>query len=86
MTTDNYDLELMNVLDAAAPNRLPGFEEAFIRAFARAESRNQYDKRLALKIQLAAATILTLVGSLGLGVLWRVISLIQVQPVMPFIK
>jgi hypothetical protein len=86
MTTDNYDLELMNVLDAAAPNRLPGFEEAFARAFVRAESRNQYDKRLALKIQLAAATILTLVGSLGLGVLWRVISLIQVQPVIPFIK
>jgi len=86
MTTDNYDLELMNSLDAAAPNRLSGFEDAFSRAFARAESRNQYDKRLALKIQLAAATILTLVGSLGLGVLWRVISLIQVQPVMPFIK
>ncbi len=86
MTMDNYDLELMNALDAAAPNRFPGFEEAFSRAFARAESRNQYDRRLALKIQLAAATILTLVGSLGLGVLWRLISLIQVQPIMPFIK
>jgi hypothetical protein len=86
MTTDNYDLELMNALDAAAPNRLSGFEDAFSRASARAESRNQYDKRLALKIQLAAATILTLVGSLGLGVLWKAINLIQVQPVMPFIK
>ncbi len=86
MTMDNYDLGLMNALDAAAPNRFPGFEEAFSRAFARAESRNQYDRRLALKIQLAAATILTLVGSLGLGVLWRLISLIQVQPIMPFIK
>ena len=86
MTTDNYDLELMNALYAATPNRLPGFEEAFARAFARAESCNRYDRRLALKIQLAAATILTLVGSLGLGVLWKAINLIQVQPVMPFIK
>ena len=86
MTMGKFDLELMHALDAAAPNRLPGFEEAFARAFAQAESRNQYDKRLALKIQLAAATILTLVGSLGLDVLWRVISLIQVQPVMPFLK
>ena len=86
MTTDNYDLELMHALDAAAPNRLPGFEEAFARAFARAESRNQYDRRLALKIQLATATILTLIGTLGFGVLWRFISLIQAQPVMPFIK
>jgi hypothetical protein len=86
MTMNNYDLELMNALDAAAPNRFPGFEEAFVRAFAQAESRNQYDKRLALKIQLAAATILTLVGSLGLGILWRIIGLIQVQPVMPLIK
>jgi hypothetical protein len=86
MTTDNYDLELMNALDAGVTNRLPGFEDAFPRAFVRAELRTQYDKRLLLKIQLAAATILTLVGSLGLGILWRVISLIQAQPVMPFIK
>ena len=86
MTVDTYDLELMNALDAAAPNRLSRFEEAFARAFAWAESCNQYDKRLALKIQLAAATILTLIGTLGFGVLWRVLSLIQLQPIMPFIK
>lgn len=86
MTTDTYDLELMHALDAAAPNRLPGFEEAFSRAFERAESRNHYDRRLALKIQLAAAAILSLVGVLGLGAFWRVISLVQVQPIMPFIK
>lgn len=86
MTTDTYDLDLINALDAAAPKGLPGFEEAFSRAFARAEARNQYDKRVALKLQLAAATILTLLGSLGIGILWRLVSLVQAQAVMPFMR
>lgn len=86
MTPETLDRDLIARLDAAAHDKTPDFETSFTRAFERAESRSQYDRRLALKIQLAAATILTLIGTLGFGVLWRVISLIQVQPVMPFIK
>ena len=86
MTPETLDHDWIATLDATAHDKTPGFETCFARAFARAESCNRYDRRLALKIQLAAATILTLVGSLGLGVLWRAITLIQVQPVMPFIK
>jgi hypothetical protein len=86
MTTETLDRDLIATLDAAAHNKPPDFETCFARAFERAEVRNHPDRMLALKIELAAATILSLVGALGLGAFWRVISLIQVQPIMPFLK